>query len=67
MGLDTAIRGHDVLIFEWEQDKMAVAVILAYRMNDWIRGTTQPLRALGANDSTILQVVGLKALDAVAG
>ena len=44
-----------------------MAVIQAYRTVDWIRGIPHPPQELGAIDSTMLQVVELDALDAVAG
>jgi hypothetical protein len=55
------------LTFEWENEEIAVAVIQAYQTEHWIRGIPNSIQELGAIDSAILQVVGLDALDAVAG
>lgn len=49
------------------EEDVNVAVIQPYRTTDWIPGIDNPPQKLGGLDGNLLQVVGLDALDAVAG
>lgn len=55
------------LTFEWQEEELCVAVIQAYRTTDWITGIPNSPQLLGSTDGSLLQVIEVHALDAVAG
>ncbi|KAJ9127066.1 hypothetical protein QFC24_001300 [Naganishia onofrii] len=55
------------LTFTWNNEDLSVAVVRAYQTTDWIAGIASPPQLLGRIDGSLLQVIGLDALDAVAG